>query len=256
MKPQLAQIFNEDAQSYAMFRPGYPVEAFQAIFDYSGVNLASHILEVGAGTGQATLPFLERGLCVDAIEPGEHLADELDRKFSAFTRLSVKKCLLEDLRAPSQTYDLIFSASAFHWVPKTNSYRDCFRMLKPMGTLALFWNSFSVNRPNDSTHEVLQSIFQCFGFGMTESSYQAQRYERKQNSLRKRGFVDVDLRLFQTAQHYPLNQFLGLLSTTSRYRSLSPDVQEELFRTIKLSLSSQENLWVDQTCDLYLARRP
>jgi trans-aconitate methyltransferase len=256
LNPSLALSFEADAQGYDQYRPGYPTQLFQAILDYANLGQDSRCLEIGAGTGQATRAMLNEGLHIQALEPGEQLAAGLIKNLAHYPRFTATQCSFEDFESPPGLFDLIFSASAFHWVPKRLAYRKAFDLLNPGGTLALFWLSFSVNRPSDPTHQALQAVFERFNFGMTEQSHDPERYQRKQNSLTKRGFADVSVQLFQSEHLYSGEQFLGLVSTTSRFRMLPPDVQDGLNHAIRQIRTNGDGVWLDQTCDLYLARRP
>lgn len=256
MKPSLAKSFDTDASGYDAYRPGYPEQLIQALLDYAKLEPDSRCLEIGAGTGQATQAMLVRGLCVEALEPGEQLAAELIIKLGHFPKLSVNHSNFEDFESPEGVFDLIYSASAFHWLPKGVAYHKALKLLKPGGTLGLFWLSFSVNRPDDQNHQALQAVFERFGFGMTELSHDPERYLRKQNSLRKRGFSEVSVKIFQSEHLYTSDQFLGLLSTTSRFRTLTAEEQGKLMGAIRQVLEKVDGVWLDQTCDLYLGRRP
>ena len=99
--------FNENADNYDRLRPRYCQELFADIAAYAGLQEGAAALEVGAGTGQATGPFLERGCQVTAIEPGAQLAGILNQKHRESAKLSVKNCLFEDFSAPSGSCDLI-----------------------------------------------------------------------------------------------------------------------------------------------------
>ncbi|MGB4594477.1 MAG: methyltransferase domain-containing protein [Anaerolineaceae bacterium] len=255
MNASLAQTFDSDAQGYDAHRPGYPEQLFQTIFNFAQLEPDARCLEIGAGTGQATQAMLAVGLSVEALEPGVQLAAELMKNLRHFPQLTIRQCRFEDFQSPAQMFDLIYSASAFHWVPKRIAYRKAFDLLKPGGTLALFWHSFSVNRPNDPTHQALQKLFEGFNFGMTELSHDPERYKRKQNSLAKRGYSDVRTQIFRSEHLYPLEQFLGLLSTTFRFRMLAREEQERLNDAIQRVLSGGTRVLLDQTCDLYLGRR-
>ena len=64
----LRTTFNKDEYNYDKTRPDYPSELFEDIFDYANLCSSSIVLEIGIGTGQATLPFLQRGLNLTAVE--------------------------------------------------------------------------------------------------------------------------------------------------------------------------------------------
>ncbi|GAB1155374.1 hypothetical protein YWY31_13990 [Paenibacillus illinoisensis] len=57
------ETFNSIANEYEKYRPTYPNEMYNDIFDYSNLDREDKILEIGCGTGQAT-----------CIEYGDRLA--------------------------------------------------------------------------------------------------------------------------------------------------------------------------------------
>ncbi|MCH5257976.1 MAG: hypothetical protein J1D87_11835 [Lachnospiraceae bacterium] len=58
---ELRRSFNEDAVNYDTYRPEYPNELFEDIISYSQIGQGSNLIEIGVGTGQATLPFIQLG---------------------------------------------------------------------------------------------------------------------------------------------------------------------------------------------------
>src|SRR5882672_11678836 len=62
--------FDARAELYDAIRPSYP----DALADDVIAAAGRRILEIGAGTGQATVVFARRGASIVAIEPGASLA--------------------------------------------------------------------------------------------------------------------------------------------------------------------------------------
>ncbi|WP_460492072.1 hypothetical protein [Dactylosporangium cerinum] len=54
-----ARVFGEVADDYERFRPDYPPALIDDVLAYAGLDGAA-ALEVGAGTGKATVAFAER----------------------------------------------------------------------------------------------------------------------------------------------------------------------------------------------------
>ena len=71
---ELRVSFDEDAANYDKYRPGYPQLLFEDVISYSQIKSGSRLVEIGIGTGQATLPFLQLGCQVTGIELGENLS--------------------------------------------------------------------------------------------------------------------------------------------------------------------------------------
>ena len=81
--------FDEVAELYDRHRPGYPEALFEDLVALSGLAPAGRILEIGAGTGQATRPLARRGFRVLCLEPGAALARVARRKLAEFPRVEV-----------------------------------------------------------------------------------------------------------------------------------------------------------------------
>lgn len=54
----LETTFNSVYTEYDRWRPNYVKELYDDIFDVKEINPSSNVLQVGIGTGQATLPIL------------------------------------------------------------------------------------------------------------------------------------------------------------------------------------------------------
>ena len=74
------------------------------------------MLEIGCGTGQATVPLAERGYRVVAVEMGTDMAAVARRNLAAFDSVEVVTAVFERWPLPVEPFDVVFSATAFHWI--------------------------------------------------------------------------------------------------------------------------------------------
>lgn len=132
---ELASSFDAVGQNYEKFRPSYVPELYREIFASCSLNSTSQVLEIGIGTGQATLPFLEVGCQLTAIEPGINLADACKEKFSNYPNLHLISGKFEDVSLPKESFDLIYSATAFHWIPEVLGYPKVFHFSRKAASL-------------------------------------------------------------------------------------------------------------------------
>ena len=112
----LEWTFDTVASTYEKLRPGYVEELYRTIFDYISIDESSRVVEVGSGGGQATGPILEKGCRLTAVEYGEKFSKLLKEKFKDYPGFSVITGKFEDTDLEENAYDLVLSASAFHWV--------------------------------------------------------------------------------------------------------------------------------------------
>ncbi len=131
-------LYNTIAETYDAIRPGYPVPLIADIVEAGNLSEASKLMEIGAGTGKATIAFLSQGFSIDANEISPEMAEILRRKAST-DRLTLSVCPFEDWSPPQHKYDCIYCGQAFHWLDKTVKFQKCSEYLNGDGLLALFW---------------------------------------------------------------------------------------------------------------------
>ena len=251
-------IFDEDASNYDRWRPQYTAELFKNIIKYASLDVTKHVLEIGIGTGQATSPMLKTGCSVTAIDAGENMAMFSAKKFSSFPNFHIKHVTFEDYVADDNTYDLIFSATAFHWIAPDMGLKKIYRLLKPGGVLALFWNHPFVNRKDNTLHQSIQALYKQYRqkekAPVEFSSTDLYHYK---NMLTRYGFCDISARLFSTVRVLKAEEYIRLLNTYSDHRALNNEMRI-IFENAVLTaiIRSGGKLAVYDTIDLYLARKP
>jgi SAM-dependent methyltransferase len=133
--------FEVCAGDYDAFRPEYPAALWDWIADRFGLHAGAEVLDVGAGTGRASVPLAQRGYRVTAVEPSEAMrARGLQRAETFGDRLEFIDGTAEETGRPAGSADLIVCAQAFHWVDPARGLPEFARVLRPGGGLAIFWN--------------------------------------------------------------------------------------------------------------------
>ena len=133
-----AESFGGVAEQYEQFRPSYPA----ALVDDLVALHPRNVLDIGCGTGKAARLLAERGLHV--------LGVEIDPLMAAVARrhgLDVEVSSFETWQSQGRHFDLITSAQAWHWVDPAVAIPKAAALLRPGGTLALFWNYDELDGP-------------------------------------------------------------------------------------------------------------
>lgn len=154
--PELASMFNRAAAGYDA-RPGYPTRVFDVLARPCGLGSDSRVLEIGPGTGQATVPMLDLGAAVTAVEPGAELAHLLSERCAGRT-LEVIAGRFETVELPDAAFDLVVAATSFHWVDPTVGFERSAQCLRDDGWLALWWTIWGDPDRPDPFHEALVPI--------------------------------------------------------------------------------------------------
>ncbi|MFD5829320.1 class I SAM-dependent methyltransferase [Lentzea sp. NPDC060358] len=125
-RERLRTTFGGDATRYRRARPTYPAELFTRL-------TGPRILEIGPGTGQATLPLTALG---------EVTAVELSPELAAVARVHAPAAhvVVADFDTwplPPEPFDLVVSATAFHWLDPATRMARCAAAVRPGGALAV-----------------------------------------------------------------------------------------------------------------------
>lgn len=136
------RIFDRDPRAYLGARPPYPSRVYEILAAECGLGPGCRVLEIGAGAGQATADLLEHGARVVAVEPGEGLAGVLAQRLGG-DRLRIVRSDFETASVPPGPYDLVVSATAFHWLDTAAALSRIAGMLTPGGALAVWWTVYA-----------------------------------------------------------------------------------------------------------------
>jgi SAM-dependent methyltransferase len=108
----------------------------------AGAHLAEplRILDIGAGTGPATMVLAGIGAQVTAIDTYQPFLDELVAKTKAAglrSRVTVSNMSMEDLDFPDHSFDLVWAEGAAYIIGFDNALASWRRLLAPGGALVL-----------------------------------------------------------------------------------------------------------------------
>ncbi len=261
-RKDLGATFDTEASKYDKMRPGYADELFQAIFEYVKIGEGSRVVEVGSGSGQATLPVLKTGCQLTAIEYGENFSRILMDKFDGYNGFKVITGKFEDAEMEDDAYDLIFSATAFHWVPEEIGYPKVYSALKPGGAFARF-----ANRPRNSQNapELAAEIDALY------DEYYNKAYDIKSGTKKwfteekakeisqipaKYGFTDITYKLFYRERVFTAEEYTQLLGTYSDHIAIEETIRKEFFSKIEDAINRHGGkIIISDTMDLELARK-
>jgi len=224
--------FNGVAEFYAAYRPDYPDVLIECVISLTGIHKSGKILEIGSGTGKATALFAQRGYSILCIEPGENLVSVAKQNLENFPRIEFQEFAFEDWNEPTNEFDLVISAQAFHWVPKEIGYAKVARALKANGYLALFWNMYPY--PKGGIYDDLRKVYkeQTPTLATRTGSYEDLLKQREIEIIESGCFGTVEVRKFPWLTRYSTEQYLGLLNTYSDHLRLPEEDRNRLFESV------------------------
>jgi ubiquinone/menaquinone biosynthesis C-methylase UbiE len=182
--------------------------------DAFGLNDASHVLDLGAGTGIFTRQLLSRVGRLTAVEPSESM-----RATFAIETPGVEILDGSDVAIPLGDREVaaVFAAQAFHWFDAPRALREIHRVLVPGGGLGLIWNErdTEVRWIRELNHAMLWDVRQPYDAGVDFEAI-----------VSAGPFRDVHRVAYRHAQLLSHDQVLQRVLTTS-YITLMGDVERE-----------------------------
>jgi ubiquinone/menaquinone biosynthesis C-methylase UbiE len=259
---QLRETFNRDAHQYDQARPGYPDKLFEDIVTFSEIPTDGKILEIGCGTGQATIPFAQRGYSIHCIELGENLAEIARKKLIPYPQAQVSIGAFEKLSLVDESFDLAISATAFHWIDPHIGYKKLARVLKPAGAIALFWNKPVQTELSNKFFQSIQDIYMQVVPSMAKKFPGLPHPDEIQlpvkADINKSGkFGKVTVKKYKWDQAYTAPEYTELLDTYSDHITLDTDTKATLFAQIENQIEAQHGgrIVKEHLTILYLAQR-
>jgi SAM-dependent methyltransferase len=225
-------LFDAAALDYDSYRPGYPAVVICEVASLSHLKSSSRLLEVGCGTGNATVPFASRGYMIDCVDPGRRLVAFARRSCAAWPNVSFKVGRFEDVRLPARSYDLIYSAQAFHWVDPRLRLARAAELLTDGGSLALLYN-YPGRRKNAVLQSLMDAVTEESGGKMAAWDYTEQVADWKKEIAGCGLFRNVRLRRHQWIHRYNAEGYAGLFRTYSDFLSLPGSTRQRVLSRMR-----------------------
>lgn len=232
----LRDVFDEDAELYDRARPAYPPALVETLIRAAGLTPDTHVLEVGPGTGQLTVPLARTGCRITAVELGPSLAAVTRRNLRPFPDARVEVGAFEEWSPPPAVppFGLAVCATAFHWIDPAVRVPAMTAVLAPGGTLALV----TTHHVAGGSREFFAEVQECYerwdpatppGLRATEERDVASDTGELDASER---LGPVAIRRFSREITYTTEAYLDVLRTYSGHRALPAPARDGLLACI------------------------
>jgi SAM-dependent methyltransferase len=231
------RLFESFALDYDHFRPSYPNAIISELVSLSNLRSSSRLLEVGCGTGKATVRLASRGYLIDCIDPGKSLVALAKRNCISWPTVTFRVEIFEDALLDASDYDLLYSAQAFHWVDPRIRLQKAAKLLKPNGSLALLYN-YPGKRKDQILEAIAAAVLEESSGKMKPWDY-VEDLENWKNEIDGCGlFHHLSIVRHQWTVQYGSESYIGLLRTYSDYMSLSTSTRRRVAKRIREIIKS------------------
>jgi SAM-dependent methyltransferase len=123
--------FDQAAEDFDRTRPVCPPQVFDDLVRLAGLASGDRVIEIGCGTGQATVSLAERGLTITAVGLGAELAAVARRRLARFPSVDVLTTSFEAWEPPGAPFDAVVAFNSLHWIDPQLRYSKPSELLRP-----------------------------------------------------------------------------------------------------------------------------
>jgi SAM-dependent methyltransferase len=208
-----ANSFGGAAHRYDAHRPRYPDQLVDDLLAFG----AHRVLDVGAGTGIASMQLTERGADVLAVEPDTRMASIAQEK-----GIPTEIATFERWEPAGRRFDLVVFAASFHWVDPAVALPKVRDILSTGGKLGLIWNRLIPTRPTRAEFDLIYKDYMDAGTRGRDG-----RPDDLIAILTAAGFTSTYQR-YPHNLHYSAQQYVELVFTYSNHLTLAAEKATEL----------------------------
>jgi SAM-dependent methyltransferase len=238
-----------NATDYDELRPTYAPAAVGWVAERGGLQPGSLVVDLAAGTGQLSRRFASLGVRVVAVEPAANMRAIIGSNQPDVTTLAGTA---EGIPLCDGVADAVVVGNAFHHFDADAAFVEIRRVLRPEGTLALFWARSSRGGLDLGLREIDNVVEHERGSSPIVRSYRSW-FEPPE---RVAGFTPFERRSFRTTHTLPSARLADLFATGSDIASLPEPARARLLARIReLTAGLPEVVDLPQRSDVQLCFR-
>jgi len=148
-------------------RPDYSSSAIDEMLETAGLSKGMRACDIGAGVGHLSIPMLERGIRVDAVEPNDAMRELGIKRTKNFAEVHWFEGTGEKTGRESGRYDLVTFGSSFNVTDRPKALKEARRILRPAGWFACMWNHRDLADPlQAAVEDVIRKHLPDYGYGV------------------------------------------------------------------------------------------
>jgi SAM-dependent methyltransferase len=255
----LRSTFETAADLYDVARPEYPPELFNDLIALAGLGSGARLLEVGCATGKATRPLLERGFSIFCVELGAQLAERARRNLAGLS-VEIEVAPFERWDGTPGSFDLVYAATAWHWIDPAVRYAKAHALLRPGGHLAFWSAQHAFPGGFDPFFTEIQEVYDAIGEshpGEWPPPLPEEAADDVDEIKTSGVFENIQVRRYVWERLYTADEYVALLNTFSGHIAMEETKRARLYREIRERIGSREDPRVRRhwLAVLHVARR-
>ncbi len=214
--------FGGNAEDYTKYRKAYDSRLFEFLFSLV-TSEPKKILDIACGTGKSTESLVQTNNIVFGCDHDELMIMEA-RKQAEIKKLNIKYEVadVESLPYPDNEFDFVTVGTAFHWFVNKKSMEEIKRVLKPGGTLFVFWTLTVKDVPEEDS--IPWDFLSEYKWDKVPKELRDLDYIS--NFFNENNLDKVSVNRIPIVNGYNVEEYVGLMKTASAFGILSLEDKE------------------------------
>jgi len=218
--------FGKLSQAYSVARQGYPTEVIDNAVSF--LDKDARILDLGCGTGIATLQLAQSGFNVFACDNDTKMIDEAKK----YPKENIHYYIADARSLPfnDEFFDLMTAFGAFHWFCDETSIYEIRRVMKPDTFFCVINKNDIGNFKKDFSNIIYKIINK-------KVSSVKDAYDPV-SILEKYGFKDVKENKIKTFEYFTIDKALLQFQSMHLWNSVPQELRKNTLESLKEHFSS------------------
>ena len=252
---RLPATFDQAAEDYDRTRPVCPPALFDDAVALTGLSPGDRVLEIGPGTGQATLPLAGRGFVVTGVEPGPALAAVARRRLAGFPGARIVTGTFEAWQPEGGPFDAVAAVNSLHWIDPALRYRKPAEQLRDGGHLVVCSTLWATGSEAGTFWAEVQEDYRAVGFDGGPPPRPEAIEPRHLPPEAGAFFREVAARTYPFRRDYTAEEYLANLGTQTGPARLGEERRAEFLDRVRRRLAGWPRLTATFVAVLTVGRR-
>ena len=234
-RPEGPPDYTTLAAAYESGRIRYAPELYGMLYEL-GLNKSGKVLDLACGTGFASEPIAAAGAHISGLDvcPGMLKFAEARIRNGTFVH-----GMAEQLAFPSDTFDAVVCAQAFHWFEREKAMDEAVRVTKRGGVVAIWWKHLMMDDP---VKMIRDEVGRSFGGAVQDGGLVGGFID-----FYRAPFSDHILRVVPWRMAASLDQFMGYERSRYKVHETLGAAADRYFEAVRKALQEKfgsANPWI------------